>query len=129
MRDAVRGTDGDLQRVLIGDASAVQVGGHELDQFRGFANLVGRPVNQHHADAQAPQQGDIEEQIREVVVFNDCAIDSDDEHAVAKAWHITQNFAEVSEAFVRGSGQLSVVGGQFRLMSIAQPMGHNSVRI
>ncbi len=67
---------------------------------------------QRDADAQASQQCDVQQQIREVVVFDDCAVQCDDEHPVAEPGHVTQDFAEVREAFVHfGRGPWSFAFG------------------
>ena len=57
------------------------------------ADLMAGPMHQRHADAQAAQQRDVEQQIAEVVVLDDGAVHGDDEHLVAEARHVAQDFA------------------------------------
>ena len=61
------------------------------------ADLVAGPVDQGDADAQAAQQGDVEQQIAEVVVLDDGAVEGDDEDAVAEARHVAEDFAQVGQ--------------------------------
>ena len=59
------------------------------------------------------KQRDVEQQVGEVVVLDDRAVDGDDEHPVAEPGHVAQDFAEVGEAFVhRGGVRWSVVIGR-----------------
>ena len=74
---------------------------------------MGGPVDQRDADAQAAQQGDVEEEVGEVVVLDDRAVDGDDEDPVAEPGHVAQDLAEVGEPLVhrrRVCDQSSVIG-------------------
>ena len=80
--------------------------GVHLHQLGVPPDLVRRPVDERDADAQAPQQGDVEQQVGEVVVLDDRAVDGDDEHPVAEPRDVAQDFAEVGQPLVhRVSGQ------------------------
>ena len=97
MRDAVGGSQGELQRVGVGDAGAVEVGGRLSGLFGQAADLVAGAVDQGDADAQAAQQGDVEQQIAEVLVLDDGAVQGDDEDLIAEARHIAQDLAQIGQ--------------------------------
>ena len=103
MRDARRGGDRQLQRRLIGDAGAIEIGRRLARLLRELGDLKTRPVNEDHADAQAAQQNQIEQQIAEVVMLDNGAVESDDEDLIAILRHIAQNFAQVHEPLQGGS--------------------------
>lgn len=73
-----------------------------------------RPVDERDADAQAPQQRDVQEQVREVVVLDHRAVDGDDERPVAKARDVPQNLAEIGQA-EHGSAGSSFTSGMTRI--------------
>src|SRR5207302_1340495 len=79
VRDAVGGGDGELERRGVGDAGAVEVGRGLAHLLGQAAELVAGPVNQGHLDAQAAQQGDVEQDVPQVVVGDDGAVEGDDE--------------------------------------------------
>ena len=60
-------------------------------------DLPGGAVHEHDADVQRPQQGDVEEQRREVVVGDDAAVDRQDEGLLAELRHVLQDAAQVGE--------------------------------
>ena len=62
------------------------------------ADLMAGPVNQGDADAQAAQQGDVEQQVAEVLVLDDGAVQRDDEDPVAEARHVAEDFAQVGQS-------------------------------
>ena len=97
VRDAVGGGQGELQRGVVGDAGAVEVGGRLAGLLGKAADLVAGAVDQGDADAQAAQQGDVEQQIAEVLVLDDGAVQRDDEHLVAEARHIAQDLAQIGQ--------------------------------
>ena len=76
MGDAVGGGEGQLERGGVGDAGAVDVGGGHAGLLGQAADLVAGPVDERDADAQAAQQGDVEQQVAEVVAFDDGAVDA-----------------------------------------------------
>ena len=55
------------------------------------------PMHEHHADAQTAQQGDVQHEVAEVLVLDHDAVEGDDEDALAKAGHITQDFTKVGK--------------------------------
>ena len=69
--DPVGGGQGQLQRGGVGDAGAVEVGRLPAGLLGEPADLVAGPVDQGDADAQAAQQGDVEQQVAEIVVLDD----------------------------------------------------------
>ena len=95
VRHAVGGHQGQLQGVGVGDAGAVEVGRRNVQTVGEAADLVGGAVDQGDADMQAAQQGDVEQQVAEVFVVDDGAVERDDEHAVAEARHVAEDFAQV----------------------------------
>ena len=93
MRHAVGGQQSDAQCLVIGDAGAVEIAGRHVESVGQAGDLMGRPVNESDADAQAAQQGDVEQQIAKVFVLNHGAVEGNNEHAVAEARHIAEDFA------------------------------------
>src|SRR5262249_8536766 len=95
---AVGGGDGQIQRLGIGDPNAFGVRWCAAKVRSEALDLVRGSVNQSDADAQAAKKCDVEEQVGEVVVLDNCAIDGDDEHAVTETWDVTKNLAEIGES-------------------------------
>ena len=82
----------------VGDAGAVEVGRRLAGLLGQAADLMAGAVDQRDADAQAAQQGDVEQQIAEVLVLDDGAVQGDDEHPVAELRHVTQDLAQVGQS-------------------------------
>ena len=100
VRDAVGGGERDLERRASVTPVPSRSDGGDLHQLGVAPDLVRGAVDQRDADAQAAQQGDVEQQVGEVVVLDDGAVDGDDEHAVAEPRDVPQDFAEVGQPLV-----------------------------
>jgi hypothetical protein len=98
MGDAVGGVEGKLECGVIGDAGAVEIAGGLAGLLGEAAHLVARPMHQGHLDAEAAQQGDVEQQVAEIVVLDDAAVESDDKGFVAVLRHVPQDFAQVGQS-------------------------------
>jgi len=59
---------------------------------------MARPVHQGYADSQTSQQGNVQEKIAEIVVFDYRSIQGDDKDLVPELRHISQDFAEVGQS-------------------------------
>ena len=55
VRDAVGGQQGDAQRLVVGDAGAVEVGRRDVEGVGQPEDLMAGPVDQDDANAQAAQ--------------------------------------------------------------------------
>src|SRR5262245_45409820 len=55
-------------------------------------------MNEHDTDPQTAQYRYVEQQIGEVIVGNDCPVESYDEHLVPEMRNVAENFAEISES-------------------------------
>ena len=84
-------------RDILKDATAAsharldaQLGGENFD-LRGCA------VNDHHANVERAQDGDIEENVGEVFVGNDPTVDREDEGLLPKAWDVLKDAPEISQ--------------------------------
>src|SRR5215467_4594880 len=73
---AVGGGQREFQGLLIGDAAAIQVGRAD-GLFGGQSpDLRGGPVHKHDANIERAQHRNIHEDIPEVFVRDDCAVDA-----------------------------------------------------
>ena len=97
VRDAVGGRQGQVERGRVGDAGPVDVRRREPGGRGEPLDLQACPVDQHHADPQAAQDADVEQQVGEILVGNDCPVESDHEHFVAKRRDVAQDFPQIGE--------------------------------
>src|SRR5205814_6983518 len=95
--DAVGGGAGQFQGRGVGDAGAVRVGGRLPGGLGELADLPAGPVDEDDADAQAAEDGDVAQQVAEVVVGDDGPVERDHEHLVAEVRHVVQDFAQVGQ--------------------------------
>src|SRR5262249_55327666 len=63
-----------------------------------LANLHAGAMDERHADAQTSQEGDVEEQIAEVLALHDAAVERNDEDAIAILRHVVQHLTQVGKA-------------------------------
>src|SRR5262249_49626048 len=86
--DAIGGGQGELERRAVGHSGAVDVG-RRLPGLLGEAtNLMAGAVDQGDFNAQAAQQENIEQQVAEVVVLDNGAVQGDYEDLVPVLRHI-----------------------------------------
>ena len=86
-----------MKRNRVGNAGTIHVRRSLTGLLCQATDLVSRSVDERHLDAQAAQKGDIQEDILDVFVFHDRAIDGDHEDFLAKARHIAQNLAQIRQ--------------------------------
>ena len=98
VRDVRGREEGELERRVVGDARAVEVAGGGARCLGEPADLVGRAVDEADADAQGAQQGDVEQEVAEVLALDDRAVERDDEEPVAEERDVAENFAKVLDA-------------------------------
>jgi hypothetical protein len=97
VRHAVGRGQGQLQGRLVRDAGAVDIG-RRLSRLLGKpADLMPGPVYQRDRDPQAAQQGDVQEQIAEVALFDDRTVHGDYKDLVAKARYVAKDLAQVRQ--------------------------------
>src|SRR5207245_4508462 len=75
--DPVGRGDGQVEGDRVGNSGAVAVGWRLPGGGRELPDLLAGPVDQYHADAQAAEEVDVQEQIGEVVVGDDGAVQGD----------------------------------------------------
>jgi hypothetical protein len=92
-----RGGDREVERRSVGDAGAVVVRRLDMTLSGERTELRRRPVHHHDADVQRPQEGDVEEQGREVVVSDDVAVEPQDEGLFAELRNVMQDAAQIGE--------------------------------
>jgi hypothetical protein len=95
VRQPVRGGERKLERGRIGDARAVEIGGRDFLFLSQRLDLRRRAVNQHHADVQRAQHGDVEQDVGEVLVGDDGAVEREDEGLFAEARNVLQDAPQV----------------------------------
>ncbi len=84
-----------LERRRVGDAGAVEVARHDAALGAEARQLRRRPVDEHDTDAERPQDGDVEQNAREVLVGDDRAVNREDEGPLAVARDVLQDAAQV----------------------------------
>jgi hypothetical protein len=67
-------------------------------------NLFGSSVHHHHSDVQGTQEGDIEENVGEVLVCDDTSIHCDNERLFAELRDVLEDCTQVCELH-RSSGR------------------------
>lgn len=97
---AVGGGEREFERLAVGDAGAVEIGGLDLLLLGQRLDLRRRPVNDDHADAQRTEHGDIEQDVGKIFVGDDRAVDAENEGLFAEARDILQDAAKVSRFHV-----------------------------
>ena len=89
MCDARGRVQADGKGVPIGDARAVGVGHHGAE-FGGAAfDLVARAVDEDDLDVERTQDGDVEQDVAEILRLDDLAVDGDHEDALAETREYT----------------------------------------
>src|ERR1035441_8747868 len=88
---AVGGGQGQLERGFVSNAGAVEVGRRDALLVRESLDLRRCPMDKHNADAQGAQHGNIDEDVGEVLVRDDRAIDVDDERPLGELRDVLQD--------------------------------------
>ena len=106
LRDERRSFTGERHRGGVDGAFALDVGEHDI-MFAGEADeLLADAVHKDDLDGQAAEDGDVGDDVREILVGHDRAIDRDDEHVVAEHGDIPEDSPEVG----RLHGALTLAG-------------------
>ena len=98
MRHPVGGVERQFQGGRVGDAGAVGIGRLLAGLGGEQADLMAGPMHQGDLDPQAAQQGNVQQEVGEIVVVHHGAVQGDDEDPVAEARHVTQDFAQIGQA-------------------------------
>ena len=100
MRQAVGGGQGELERGFVGDAGAVEVGRRDALLGGQRSDLRGGAVDEHDADVQRAQHGDVHQDVGEVLVRDDRAVHVDDERLLAELRDVLQDAPQVGQFHV-----------------------------
>jgi hypothetical protein len=103
MRHTGRGADGEVERGGVGHARAAGVGDGNTAHRSQLLDLLADAVDQHQLDAEAAEDRDVDEQVAEVLVGDDRAVEGDDKDLPLEPRHIFEDAAEV-RGFDRGDG-------------------------
>jgi hypothetical protein len=95
VRHARGGADREVERGGVGDAGAVGIGDGDFPRGRELDDLMTDAVHEHDLDAERAQHGDVDEEVAEILVGDDGAIDRDDENLPVKTGDVLQDAAEV----------------------------------
>ena len=90
-----RRLDAELQRGLVGDAGAVRIRNGDAARFGELRDLPAGAVHEDHFDAERPQHGDIQQDIREIGRGDDVAIQRDHEDFFAEARDVLEDAAQI----------------------------------
>ncbi len=109
VREPVGGGERELERGFVGDAGSVKVRGGAAGFAGQRANLGGGAMHEHDVDVQGAQDGNIHEEVGEVLVGDDRAVHVDDERLVAELRDVAENAPQVGEFHV-SSGERAQAG-------------------
>ena len=109
MRQPVRARERQLQRVGVSHSRAFEIGGLDLEFFGQRLDLRRGAVHERDADVQGAEDGDVEQDIGEVFVGDDGAVNADDEDFLAKARDVLEDAAQVSRFHVEVFSNASVL--------------------
>jgi len=91
------GVDADLQGGVVGDAGAIGVGDGDAAAFCEFDDLAAGSMNHDGFDAERAQDGEIDEDVGEILGGGDAAIDGDHKDPLPEAGHVLQNFSKIGD--------------------------------
>ena len=100
MGDAVGGLNGELKCGGVCDAGTVEVGRLNALFTGESLDLFGCAVHDGDADVQGTQQCEVEEEVGEVFVGDNAAVDCEDEDLFAELGDVLEDSAEVGELHV-----------------------------
>jgi hypothetical protein len=100
VREAVGGGERELERGVVGNAGAVEIGGGHAFFLGEGTDLRGSTVNKHDADVQGAQHGDVQQERGEILIGDDGAIDREDEGLLPELGNVLQDTPQVSQFHV-----------------------------
>ena len=95
VRQAVGGREGEGQRLGVGDAAALEIGGREAPLAGELLDLGRGAVNEDDADAERPQHRHVHEEVAEVLVGDVGPVHRDDERLLAELRNVLQDAPQV----------------------------------
>jgi hypothetical protein len=93
--EAIGGGEGEFEGEFVGDAGAIEIGGGDAGFVGELADHGGGAVDEDDADVEGAENGDIEEDVGEILIGDDGGVDAEDEATFAEAGDVTENAAEV----------------------------------
>ena len=96
--DAIAGRQCEIESDRIRDAGAVNIGWSLARGLRELRDLMSGAMNEDDADAQIPQERDVEQEIAKVVVLDNGAVKRDHEDLVAILRDIPPDPAQIDDA-------------------------------
>ena len=95
MGDAGGGADGEVEGGGVGHARALVVGDRDFAGLRKLFDLVPDAVDHDDLDAQAAEHGEVDQDVGEVFVGDDDAVERDDKGLALKPGDVFQDAAQV----------------------------------
>lgn len=93
--EPVGGGEGKFEGRFVGDSGAVEIGGGGTGFDGQLLDHRGGAVDQDDTDAEGAEDGDVEEDVREVLAHDDGGVDGEDERAFAEPRDVAEDAAEV----------------------------------
>ena len=101
VRDARGCADREVKGGGVGHAGAVGVGDRDVAELGELLDLLADAVDHHDLDAERAQDGDVGDQVGEVVVGDDAAIERDDEDLALETRDVLEDAPQVGWFDVR----------------------------
>ena len=95
VRQAVGGSEGELERGFVSDPRTVEVGRSDALRLSQRADLRRCAVDQHDTYIQRAQHGNVHQQVGEVLVGDDRPVHADDERLLAESRDVLQDAPQV----------------------------------
>lgn len=93
--ESADGVDGGLEGGFVGDAGGVWAGERDAAAGGEIHDLDAGTEDDDDADVERVEDGEVEEDVAEVFVVDEGAVDEDDERLAAELWDVTQNAADI----------------------------------
>ncbi len=102
MGNSICGGERHAEGARVGHAGAVEVGEEEARLVGQLPHLVADAVDDHDPDAQAAEDGEVEQDIGEIVAGDDRAVDRDDENLIPELGDVGEDAAQVGDIHESG---------------------------
>lgn len=102
------GVDGGVECGFVGYAGGVRAGQGDAAAGGEIEDLLTGSEGDDDADAERMEDGEVEEDVAEVFVIDESAVDEHDEGLAAELRHVAEDAADVVVFHGRGAGEASV---------------------